>query len=272
MKHGTHTLALALSLGVSQAWALAITVDGNLNDWGINPTTWVPSDPRIRHKIEDQTGNANAYLGPGWGGQAYDAEAMYALIQGNRLYVGMATGHDPRTLHKPSANSYGAGDFFLDFGKNGTYEVAVNVNHKLPSGFENTFTEGGVYKVTSYAVGLFQETDPEYPVSPAWRPAYLTAGDYLGLAELAYTTQFAKGWGTWDKDKHYFYEFSIGLDLLRTAGWDGNPFNIHWTMNCANDAIWVDPPTPNDVPAPGTLALLPLGLLGIAALRRRALR
>ncbi len=146
MKHGTHALALAISLGISQAWALAISVDGNLNDWGISPSTWLPSDPRIHHKIEDQTGNANAYLGPGWGGQAYDAEAMYALIQGNRLYVAMATGHDPRTLHKPSANSYGAGDFFLDFGKNGTYEVAININHKLPTGFESTFTEGGVYK------------------------------------------------------------------------------------------------------------------------------
>ncbi|MFN3593177.1 MAG: PEP-CTERM sorting domain-containing protein [Thiobacillaceae bacterium] len=269
MKHGTHALALAISLGISQSWALAITVDGSLTDWGINPSTWLPSDPHIHYKIEDQTGNANAYLGPGWGGQAYDAEAMYALIQGNRLYVAMATGHDPRTLHKPSANSYGAGDFFIDFGKNGSYEVAININHKLPTGFEGTFVEGGVYKVLSYAVGLFQETDPEYPVSPVWRPAYLTSGTLLGMASLAYTTTPTTGWGQWTADRHYFYEFSVGLDLLRTVGWDGNPFNIHWTMNCANDAIWIDPPGPNDVPAPGTLALLPLGLLGLAVLRRR---
>lgn len=272
MKPSQTLLTCALCMGLGQAWALPITVDGNLADWGINPATWLPSDPRIQYKIEDQTGKTNAYLNPGWGGQAYDAEALYALVQGGRLYVALATGHDPRTLHKPSANSYGAGDFFLDFGKNGTYELAVNINHKLPHGFETAFVEGGVYRVTTYAFGLFQETDPGYPLSPTLRPAYLTAGEYLGMAALAYTTHFVKDWGAWKDDEHYFYEWGLDLDLLRQAGWDGGAFNIHWTMNCANDTIWLDPPAPYDVPAPGTLALLPLGLVGLAALRRRSPR
>ncbi|MDW8324065.1 MAG: PEP-CTERM sorting domain-containing protein [Burkholderiales bacterium] len=254
-----------------QAHALTLTIDGSLGDWGINPANWLPADPRIQYKIEDQTGAAsNYYLGPGWGGQAYDAEALYAVILSNRLYVALVTGHDPRTVHNPAANSFGAGDFFIDFGKNGSYELAVNVNHRLPSGFETGFVEGGVYRVTSHALGLFNEVDPDYPVSPAYRPTYLTAGTYLGMAQLAYTTSPVTGWGARPSDPHYIYEWSVGLDLLQAAGWDGrSAFNIHWTMNCANDTIWLTSPVPQRVPEPATLALLPLGLAGLLSLRRR---
>ncbi len=270
MKLHSSILSLAISAGVSQAWALTISIDGNLNDWGIDPATWLPSDPRIHARNEDQTGGGGTYLNPGWGGQAYDAEAMYALIQGGRLYVALATGHNPRTLHNPSTNSYGAGDFFLDFGRDGSYELAININHRLPSGFESTFIEGGVYQVSSHALGLWEENDTQYPVSPAKRPTYLTAGDYVGMAELVYTTTAVTGWGSHTTDRHYFYELGVGLDLLTSAGWDGSPFNIHWTMNCANDTIWLASPPRHAVPAPATLGLLALGLLKLAGLRRRA--
>jgi hypothetical protein len=63
---------------------------------------------------------------------------------------------------------------------------------------------------------------------------------------------------------------SINTSLLTAAGWEGESFNIHWTQNCANDSIIVDPPAA--VPEPGTLALLPLGLLSLLALRRRKTR
>ncbi|MDP3032753.1 MAG: hypothetical protein Q8N33_11820 [Rhodocyclaceae bacterium] len=102
--------AIAIS---GPAAALTINIDGNLSDWGVTSLSWVPSSG-VHYTVEDQTGGANAYLNPGYGGQAYDAEALYAAIIGNRLYIALATGHNPRTLQDPARNSYGAGDFAID--------------------------------------------------------------------------------------------------------------------------------------------------------------
>ena len=130
--------AFGAVLTFSGAAAAAFTIDGNLNDWGINHTTWAPS-AGIHATVEDQTGSGSFFLAPGWGGQAYDAEALYAQILGNTLYIALATGHNPTTAQNPGANSYGAGDFAIDFGKNGSYEVGINV---ITGGFG---VAGGVY-------------------------------------------------------------------------------------------------------------------------------
>ena len=94
---------LLAALLASPAFA-TLVVDGNLADWGVKQnglaSGWIPNTG-IHYTVEDQTGNANTRLTPGYGGQAYDAEALYATVQGNKLFIALATGHNPRTVNNP---------------------------------------------------------------------------------------------------------------------------------------------------------------------------
>lgn len=266
-----HPLIVSTLLtGMAVSAQAGIIIDGNLADWGVhrtgNASDWTPN-AGIERTIEDQHGS---FLDPGFGGQAYDAEALYAFRDAGYLYIALATGHNPNTANNPAGNSYGAGDFAIDFGKDGSYELGINIKPN----WDSFGVAGGVYSVSNWSLGLWNDNLAKDYVK-AEHPTSIQNGSLLGQlapSDLAITNSGATGYGQWSSDTHFFYEMRVSLGLLQAGGWNGDAFNIHWTQNCANDSIIVDPPAHSpafNVAEPASLVFFPLGLVGMLSWGRR---
>jgi hypothetical protein len=233
----------------------AYMIDGNLSDWGVHQNgtaaDWTPNAQAKAWVEEDQTGGLSSRLTPGYGGQAYDVEAMYLDYDAQYLYLALITGHNPLTPN--SGGSYAPGDFAIDFGRNGSYEFGIET-------LGNGNVQGGVYAVTQWGAGLWGAAN-EGPTS-------ILTGDLLGLADVVYTTTGVANMGAYASDTHYFYEARIPTALFGTY-WGKDRFTVHWTMNCANDSLKIYALPASIVPEPGTLALLPIGFIGMKWLSKR---
>lgn len=259
------TAAIALP-----AHANPLTIDGNFADWGVknNGTLagWTPNSG-VLFTVEDQSNANGGYLSPGWGGQAYDAEAMYLTwytkADGQTyLALGLITGHDPNT--PTSGNSYGRGDFAIDFGRDGSFEFGV-----LTADRSSTLHQGDVVSTTNadWATGLWSAPGVYDPAHSTYITKVNTGTD-VGNASMAISNRFGN-MGTLGGN-HWFYEVEIPVSAFGNHWVGNNPsesFDVQWTMLCANDIIILDPSVAT-VSEPASLALA-LGAFGLAGLARR---
>ncbi|MBN2475896.1 MAG: PEP-CTERM sorting domain-containing protein [Pirellulales bacterium] len=113
-----------LALGVCMATQAQAAIDGILDDWGVTitesgnlvydpaygasySTAQSPITPQVgvnvsvngrevTYQIEDTNDGSNDYrVGPLWGGQNYDGEALFVSIDQGDLYIAIATGQRP---------------------------------------------------------------------------------------------------------------------------------------------------------------------------------
>jgi hypothetical protein len=156
-----------------------ITVDGYLNDW-IKAPTGVAGDwsntQRDSIAVSSADQGNGSYLGPGSGGQAYDAEAMYLELNGSTLNIAIVTGLAPPNL---DSRAFPAGDILFGFEKSDgssviSYEYALTVldhynttsaydhkhNSNLNAGSGETFGDfkaGELVAATSFDYGIFRD-------------------------------------------------------------------------------------------------------------------
>jgi len=251
-------------------------VDGDLKDWINQPTgnssDWLPTDSSVKYLIEDQSGIDNGgYLSPGYGGQAYDAEAIYVKRDANFFYVAVVTGLSPATTEFP------AGDLAFDFGNDHSYEYGVVVksdsrNTDVTSSLNGGIgRQGEVYKVDKWNVGLWADNGSYVGTGLGTQahPTTVNTGTKIGNAELVYTEALYNSQSLLGQIGNYngsHYVIEAKIPTLVFAATDlAKAFTVHWTMACANDSLDVDPPA-NAVAAPASLTLL---MLGFAVLNSR---
>jgi len=212
-------------------------IDGNLSDWEVEPgyygsSDWEPKEG-VFWVVEDQTGDINTPLGPGYGGQFYDVEAIYFDYDSEYAYY-----------------YFYPGDIALDFGIDGSYEYGIITSSNRPS-YALSGSPGDVYKVTSWATA-YEGTHPGI-----WQgvsdPTVIKGGEQKRNVSLYYKSA---------GDEHYVIETSVPLNIF---GDDWQiPLRIHWTETCGNDYLNLDV-----IPEPSSIFLLSLGLFGLGSLLRK---
>lgn len=266
--------ATILIFGFATTAQATFVADSDLKDWLNAPlgngNDWkAVISPNSKVAEEDYIPNSDGFLSPGYGGQAYDAEAIYVAQDAVNFYVAVLTGLSPSTTEYP------AGDLAFDFGNDKVFEYGVVVksdtqtNDKYNGGIG---TQGQVYQVNKWNLGLWDSLGKQvaFNTGTTAHPTTVSSGNLLGLAQLSYgevtyngasINQLGAYTGT-----HYLIEAIISKSLF-TPNDLAQSFTVHWTMACANDFIEVDPPI-SSVPAPTILSLISSGLLLFAGYKK----
>jgi hypothetical protein len=234
-------------IGLAAGLALSLPVNASVLDfWSADG--WEMLD------AEDGVGSGG-YVGPGWGGQAFDAEYLFYKKEGGILSIGLQSGFDLSDGHQVSGRkSYYAGDLALAF-NGGSYDYAIDFGlvTKDYHGNDNV----GVGAGNQDAAGLYHVTqwnnDIAFAVSS---PFAMDEGSLLASLTGASNGSESKADGL-----SYYRTASFDLAAL---GFDVADFSAHWTMSCGNDVVEGSAA----VPEPSALLLMAGGLFGLMGGRK----
>ncbi len=237
-------LLLSLSFGGALTLSLPLNA-GVLDMWAADGWTMLDADDKV---------GSLGQVGPGWGGQAFDAEYLFFKKKGHYLSVGVQTGFDLSDGNQwhTDDHQYFAGDLALGFnGGSIDYAIDFGLVTKDVDGVNVGIGSGNQDLAGLYSVSLWNNNISYLESSPfAMDDGSLVTGitGTVGSALL-------------NDGLSYYRTATFDLSAL---GFDVTSITAHWTMSCGNDVV---EGTAN-VPEPGSLLLLAGGLFGLIGGRR----
>jgi hypothetical protein len=279
-------IVLASVLSFTALSVQAIAIDGNLSDWGILVADGTSSQPigtnysglrtdLTGYHLEDTNDLSNSYyLGPNYGGQNYDGEFFGALLDGSTLYLSILSGQRPDNGSSSYGGLFSPGDIRIETSL-GVFGIEVGGGAVGNTGAAITEgANGSTYRVNSsgYTTGhtsLSTQTtgsvwlDADWildPISPR-QPVQMSinsSSTMVGTADYIFTRNSVTR-------QHSIIELALDMNMFGGA----TLYDMYWLPSCGNDELRISTQI-SSVPEPASVALLGLGLLGIAFMRRRA--
>lgn len=273
---------------------IGITVPDTVTAANSPITAWRPTNTSVSFSAEDSVGGSG-FVGPGYGGQPYDLEALYVQTLGNQLLITGISGASLSAMPSGSSgtcttsacNTFPVGDFFLGTGTltNFTPFIGIEVTGQHydinASGYTTAWTSplatGSVVDVdgskkisgTNLTTGGFENGLVNY-----WgyegSPSQLAASGYTGQSSSR------KGTVTWETvNGHSVFQAAIDTSALVSSTntsfinslLSGN-YIVHWGEVCGNDYLRT---AGTAITEPSTISLLAASLfsLGLIRMHRR---
>lgn len=217
------------------------------------------------------TPGEDGQVGPGGGGQAFDAEGLYFKQSGTTLSIGLQAGFDLIDGHvntSPSPYDYYAGDLALSFdgnavaGTSSTFEYGVDFGlltkdyqlDLVDMGSGTGIDGAGFYSVSAW-------NDDVYSGHSSATPFAIDSGSLISAL-----TDNSSGSGVVGGATSYYRTVTFDLSSLGLTG--STDLDVHWTMNCGNDFI-DGSTTLTSVSEPSIISLMMLSMLMMGWTGRR---
>ena len=245
-----------IALTVMTGTTVAYSIDGDLDDWGVNPTnnSWYATLPAMS-EVENWPG-----AGGDPGIEACDIEAMYVDedvvdedVSGPYIYIAIITSMPPDGIDYPCGSSsihLISGDLALDFDNDGTYEYGIKLTN---DGRTISGSIGDVFGNPTWEKITTDCAQSQLAFSN------MVSGTYTGHAEIVY--QIYSDW-SWDNGAaNYVIEMKIPKSALGISA--PGEVDLCATISCTNDVITIEDFQYSEIPEFATIALPVLSVLGL---------